>query len=595
MANTNIDLVGLDFNSLKNNLKTFLKNNTQFKDLDYEGSNINVLLDLLSYNTYLNNFYTNMVASEMFLDTAQLRDSIVSHAKELNYVPRSFNSSKATITVDLVPSTAVSSIVVPAYTSFTSRVGSNTYTFSTQEATVITSSNNGVFSLSTDVYEGIITTESFVINQANAQSRNVMSNPTIDISSLSVTVYEDGGQTEIAYSKADTLIQLGNTSKVYFLQAAENQQYELVFGDGIYGRKPKDGSIVSVKYRACSGELPNGASVFAADGPIDGHTDITITTTVSAVGGAVSETDESIRFNAPRAFQAQNRAVTASDYETLLLNQFADIQSISVYGGEDNDPPKYGQVFISVDVANADGAPESRKKVYRDYIKDKTPLTIGVEFINPSFTYFKIVTNVEYDINSTSKTSTDIKTAVQAAISGYNTTYLDGFNKSFRASKLTESIDAADASIISSEISVLVVKRVVPLIDSKNNIVITVDAPLETEQGLKISTGETHYGHTLRTSTFTYQGVASMFVDDTLGNVYVAALQGDIIQIITKVGTIDYALGKVTIADWVISAYAGNYVEFEFRTLSSNYLANRNNIVTIDTIDVVVNVTGIRI
>lgn len=595
MANTNIDLVGLDFNSLKNNLKTFLKNNTQFKDLDYEGSNINVLLDLLSYNTYLNNFYTNMVASEMFLDTAQLRDSIVSHAKELNYVPRSFNSSKATITVDLVPLTTVSSIVVPAYTSFTSRVGSNTYTFSTQEATVITSSNNGVFSLSTDVYEGIITTESFVINQANAQSRNVLSNPTIDTSSLSVTVYEDGGQTEIAYSKADTLIQLGNTSKVYFLQAAENQQYELVFGDGIYGRKPKDGSIVSVKYRACSGELPNGAFVFAADGPIDGHTDITITTTVSAVGGAVSETNESIRFNAPRAFQAQNRAVTASDYETLLLNQFADIQSISVYGGEDNDPPKYGQVFISVDVANADGAPESRKKVYYDYIKDKTPLTIGVEFINPSFTYFKIVTNVEYDINSTSKTSTDIKTAVQAAISGYNTTYLDGFNKSFRASKLTESIDAADASIISSEISVLVVKRVVPLIDSKNNIVITVDAPLETEQGLKISTGETHYGHTLHTSTFTYQGVASMFVDDTLGNVYVAALQGDTIQIITKVGTIDYALGKVTIADWVISAYAGNYVEFEFRTLSSNYLANRNNIVTIDTIDVVVNVTGIKI
>lgn len=595
MANTNIDLVGLDFNSLKNNLKSFLKNNTQFKDLDYEGANINVLIDLLSYNTYLNNFYTNMVASEMFLDTAQLRDSIVSHAKELNYVPRSFNSSKATITVDLVPSTSVSSIVVPAYTSFTSRVGSNTYTFSTQEATVITTSNNGVFSLSTDVYEGIITTESFVVNLANAQSRNVISNPTVDISSLTVTVYEDGGQTAIPYSKADTLIQLTNTSNVYFLQAAENQQYELVFGDGVYGRPPKDGAIISVKYRACSGELPNGASVFAADGPIDGHTGITITTTAATAGGAVSETNESIRFNAPRAFQAQNRAVTASDYETLLLNQFSDIQSISVYGGEDHDPPKYGQVFISVDVDNADGAPVSRKKAYYDYIKDKTPLTIGVEFINPAFTYFKITASAEYDINNTGKTSTDIETAVQAAISGYNTDYLNGFNKSFRMSKLTEAVDAADTSIISSEITSYVCKRIVPLINSKNNIVITVDAPLKTEQGLKLNVSEAHFGHTLKTSTFMYQGVLSMFVDDTLGNVYAAALQGDTIQIITKVGTIDYTLGKVTIADWVISAYTGNYVEFQFETLSGNYLASKNNIIQIDPIDVAVTVTGVKL
>ena len=400
MANTTIDLVGLDFNSLKNNLKSFLKNNTQFKDLDYEGSNINVLLDVLAYNTYLNAFYTNMVASEMFLDTAQLRDSVVSHAKELNYAPRSFASAQAQITVAITPTSNVTSIVIPQYTSFTTRVGSNTYTFSTSDTQLIANANNGVHSISLTVYEGLVTGETFVVGSANSQQRFVLSNPTIDTSSLIVNVYEDGGQNILTYLKQDKILDVTNTSLVYFVQGAENQQYELVFGDNIFGRRPKDGSTIVVKYRVSSGELPNGATTFVSDSAIDGHTNITVTATTIASGGAVSESIESIRYNAPRNFQSQERAVTSHDYETLLLSKFTDIQAISVYGGEEIDPPQFGKVFISVDLFNTDGASESRKTIFKQYISDRSPLTIDPVFVDPTFMYIKVTSNVYYNVNN---------------------------------------------------------------------------------------------------------------------------------------------------------------------------------------------------
>lgn len=594
MANTTIDLVGLDFSTIKNNLTTFLKNNTQFKDIDYEGSNINVLLDLLSYNTYLNAFYTNMVASEMFLDTAQLRDSVVSHAKELNYVPRSFQSAKATITVDISPATAVTSVVVPEYTSFTSRVGSNTYTFSTAETQVLLDYTNGTYSTTIDVYEGIITSETFVVNPSNTAQRYVLSNPTIDTSSLSLTVYEDNGQTIIPYLPTGQLFNINDASRIYFIQAAENQQYEIVFGDGVYGKKPKDGAVVVAKYRACSGELPNGASLFVADGPIDGHTNISVTTVENAAAGTVSETVSSIKFNAPRFFQAQNRAVTAYDYEVLLKSQFADIRDISAYGGEDAIPPQFGKVFIAVDINNTTNVPGVRKSTFLQYIKDKTPLTITAEFINPSYLYAKINTSVLYNVNSTNKSTADINTLVQSAISNYNTDHLDGFKKTLYYSPLTKYIDNADQSIIGNDTSILLVSRLVPQLDSDYQFTITTYNALETEIGPKINVGEVHYGHTFKSTSFTYKNSQCILVDDTLGNVFVAAQRGDYIEVISKVGTIDYVTGSITVSNFNISSYDGNYIECIFRTLSRNIEGVKNLVLRIDPNDVSVTVTGVK-
>lgn len=595
MANTTIDLVGLDFTTIKSNLKTYLKNNSQFKDVDFEGSNIGVLIDLLAYNTYLNGFYTNMVASEMFLDTAQLRDSVVSHAKELNYTPRSFSSAKARLSVDLTPSTNVSSIVVPKYTSFTSKVGSNTYSFSTNENLVVTTSEAGVYNFEADVYEGIITSETFVVQPVDANQRFVISNPTVDSSQIDITVYEDNGQTALQYQQVSQIFNLTSESLVFFVQAAENQQYEIVFGDGVFGRRPKNGSTVLVRYRACSGELPNGAAVFTADGAIDGHANISITTVTSASGGAVAETLDSIRFNAPRSFQTQDRAVTSSDYETLLQTRFPEIQSISVYGGEEINPPQYGRVFVSVDVAEADGAPQSRKDAFYDYIKNKTPLTIDVKFVDPEFTYVKVDTTVQYDVSKTTKTTADIKAFVQAAVSGYNTTNLESYKTTLYYSALCRAIDNADTSIIGNDTVLTLVKRVTPPVNTSYDIVLSVDNVLSTETGKKLSATEAHYGHTLTTSSFLFEGTTCIFVDDTLGNVYAAAQQGESIQIIKKVGTIDYVTGRVVIGGINITDYDGAYIEFRFVTQSKNISAVKNAILKIDASDVNVTVNGVRL
>jgi hypothetical protein len=595
MANTNIDLVGLDFASMKSNLKSFLKNNTQFKDIDFEGSNINVLLDLLAYNTYLNGFYTNMVASEMFLDTAQLRDSVVSHAKELNYTPRSFTAAKAKITVDITPAYDVSSVVVPKFTSFTSKVGSNTYSFTTNETLVATNLVNSKFTLDVDVYEGVVTTESFVVNNQSTRQRFVISNPTVDASILDVTVYEDNGQTSTTFTPVSKIINLTSTSPVYFVQAAENQQFEILFGDGVFGRRPKDGSTVVVRYRACSGELPNGALRFISDGPIDGHSSVAVTTVSAATGGAVAETVESIRFNAPRSFQSQNRAVTSSDYETLLLTKFPEIQSISVYGGEEADPPQYGRVFVSVDVADADGAPQSRKDVFYDYIKDRTPLTIDVNFVNPDFLYVRVQSDVLYDVTKTSKTTADIKSLVQASISDYNNVELEDFKTTLFYSALCSAIDGADSSILSNDTTLTVIKRVAPKLGQSTDINFSIGNALSTETGKKLNVSEAHYGHTLTTTTFTYQNASCTLVDDTLGNVFVAAQQADSIQIIKKVGNIDYITGKIAISGLNIAAYSGSYIEFRLKTASKNISSLKNMIIKIDPADVTVNVAGAKL
>lgn len=596
MANTTIDLVGLDFASLKQNLITYMRNNTQFRDLDFEGSNMNVLMDVLAYNTYLNAFYTNMVASEMFLDTAQLRDSIVSHAKELNYTPRSFAAAKATIGVDITPSaTNVSSVLIPKYTSFTSRVGSNTYTFTTSESVVVTDYVSGAFTVNLDVYEGNIISETFVVNSANANQRFVLSNQTVDTKSLDVTVYEDNGQTALTYTVVSQLYDVRDTSQVYFVQSAENQQYELVFGDNVFGRRPKDGAYVLAKYRACSGELANGAARFASDGPIDGHSSVNVRTIATAAGGAVNESIESIRFNAPRSFQAQNRAVTTSDYEILLKNEFSDIRGVSVFGGEDADPPQYGKVFISADAINADGVSDARKAVYLDFLKDKTPLTIEAEFIDPTFMYVKIDTNVYYNINATRKQTADFQTAVQAAISTYNTTSLEDFNVTMFYSDLVEAIDNADTSIVGNETDIRIVKRVYPkLSDDSYSFTIETFNPLITETGVKLAADEPHYGHTLTSSLFTYQNSTCLLLDDTLGNVYVAAQRAGAVEIITKVGTINYQTGKILVSNLNITNYQGDYIELFIRPLGKNITCRKNTILQIDLADVTVNVFGVK-
>lgn len=594
MANTSIDLVGLDFNTLKSNLKTFLKNNTQFKDMDFEGSNINVLLDVLAYNTYLNGFYTNMVASEMFLDTAQLKDSVVSHSKELNYTPRSHTAAQVSLRVNVVPTDVVSSVVVPKYTSFSTRMGGDVYTFTTNDSTIATTTDGITYTFDAIAYEGVVTSETYVVDGTSSQ-RFVISNPTVDTSLITVTVYEDNGQNQYTYTQARSLLGVTAQTQVFFVQAAENDQFEIVFGDGVFGRRPKTGATVLVQYRSTNGELPNGATTFVSDGAIDGHTNVTVTSLTSAAGGAIAETVESIRFNAPRTFVAQDRAVTANDYEVLLKARFPEIQAVSVYGGEDHTPPQYGRVFISADVADADGAPVSSQQRFIDYIKDKTPLTIVPQFINPEFLHVEIVANVQYDVTQTTKTTNDIKLAVLAAITEYNRTYLNDFNTTLYYSKLIRAIDASDTSIVGNDTTVTAIKEYHPDFGNTESFVIELGSELVREEGKLLVQDESHFGHAVTSTKFVSENQQCILLDDGLGSMYLGATVGDRISLIKSIGTVNYTTGTITVNSLNVSRLVeGSYVKIFMKTLSKNITARRNVLLLIDVNDVTVNVTGIK-
>jgi hypothetical protein len=333
MANNSISLVNLDFDTLKANLKTYLKSQSQFSDYDFDGSNMSVLLDILSYNTHLNAFYMNMAISEMFLDSAQLRNSVISRSKELNYIPRSAKSSQAQINIRIQQSN-LSSFTIPFGTKFTGKSSNGTFQYSTDRGYIIYPAN-GVFQANVSIYEGRYLTEAFVVDESIEAQRFIMSNDNIDTDSLTILLSENDGQVNTYLTKAENLYGLKANSSIYFLQATEDTRYEIVFGDGVFGRKPLDNSVIYSEYRVCSGANADGSTNFTLDdnlGPVNGIGSISSTITVinSSSGGAGAETLESIRFNAPRYFQTQERAITTNDFSAIITQQYQNIKNVYV-------------------------------------------------------------------------------------------------------------------------------------------------------------------------------------------------------------------------------------------------------------------------
>jgi hypothetical protein len=594
MTNPTVNLVDLDFNGIKNSLKTYLKAQDRFKDYDFEGSNFAVLLDVLAYNTYLNSFYLNMVASEMFLDTAQLKDSIISHAKELNYVPRSFRSSQALVNISITPASSTSSVVIPLGTGFTARVGSNTFNFVTSESLAITTSNNGVFyANNVTLYQGSYVTDTFTKNDSIDNQRFVLSNPNIDTSSIRISVTENNGANVEVYTQAFSLFGHTSTSKIFFVQPAENEQYEIIFGDDTIGRKPVDQAIVDVEYRISSGELSNGADNFINNANIDGHSNVSITLVSSAINGNVSENVDSVKFNATRNFQAQERAVTEEDYRTLLLRQFPEIQAISVYGGEKVDPPQYGKVFCAIDITNADGLPEVNKNIYRTYLKDKIPLSVVVEFADPEFIYLNVVTNVRFNVNVTTLSENEIRSKILSAITDFNDSVINDFNSEFNYSNFVAAIDNSDQSIINNFTTVNPFIKIVPTVNFNNSYVLNFYNEI-----LKTSPeGSTHPVDTDKgvfSSNFTFGGFNCILEDDGLGNLRIAKDDTITQTEVKKIGTVDYVTGVITITDFNPTAFTGDGVDLFIKTKSSDITSSQKSIMTINPRDITVNITPVR-
>ena len=596
MANTSADLVSLDFNTIKDNLKTYLKrSNSPFKDYDFEGSNMASMLDVLAYNTYLNSFYLNMVSREMFLDTAQLRDSVVSHSKELNYVPRSYRSSEAEINFLVTPSSPTTTqLIIPRGQTFTSRIGSNTFTFSTDENKVVSVNSNGAFNIDLTIYEGTYLTESFVYVSSNNTQRFVLSNPTVDTRSLLVSVFENNGANVITYTRATSFLGLNANSNVYFLQGAENEQYELLFGDDVIARRPKNGATVVVEYRISAGELSNGSDLFDIDSSIQGETNISdISTTRSAYNGSINESVASIKFNAPRYYQNQDRAVTTSDYENLLRSNYPVISAVSAFGGEELDPPQFGKVYISVDVNNADGTPQGLKDELYNFIKPRSPLSIDPVFVDPEYLFLAVDTNVRYSINQTSLKVSDIKTLVTSAVSQFNADNLNDFKKTLRYSRFVEAIDGAHFSVISNDTFVRPYKIIIPSLSAAANYIINYGFELSNFNNSTPFKLQNEVS-AITSSFFTFNNRQCLIEDDGFGVLNIVSLVGNAHEIVKPIGTVNYTSGSINLNGFIVQGYDGDGVRIFVDAKTRDIFSTKNVILEIRDADINVTIEAIR-
>ena len=596
MANSSISLTQLDFNEYKASLKAYLTEQEEFKDYDFDGSNLSVLLDILSYNTYQNAFYMNMVSNEMFLDSARLRDSVISHAKELNYLPRSFTSAKADIRLTVTPTDSnKNSIVVPKGTGFISRVDDYTYTFTTSQNIVITNKVSGSFVSDTiTIYEGNYLSDTYAVNYNNPLIFKI-NNKSVDASSVAVTVLEDNGSSVLEYSRATSLFGYTETSRVFFLQPGVGDLYEVVFGDGIVGRKPKNNSVIIIEYRTSNGELPNGAFRFINSGRIDNEANVTITTISSAADGAVAEDLNSIKFNAPRAFTTQERAITAEDYQNLLKANYPEINAVTAYGGEDATPPQYGRIFVSVDLTDVDGLPKIKEDEYRRFLRSRSSVAMEPIFISPDYTYLSVTGIVKYNINRTGLNPEDIRTFVIDSILNYALVNLNSFAKTFRYSKLVQAIDATDESIISNETDINLVKYLTPNLNVPLNLTVDFKCPLTQEIPLL---GDEHPMidiHGVTSTPFTYTGIQNCVLEDNGDGVMrIVTSSGVNHKKIIDVGTVDYDTGVVRLNNFIVQNYVGTSLKIYAEPRSRDITAIQNVILNIIEPDVNITIEQIR-
>jgi hypothetical protein len=593
MANSSIVLTNLDFDTLKSTFKSYLQSQDRFNDYDFDGANINVLLDVLAYNTYHNAFYLNMVGNEMFLDSAQLRDSVVSHAKELNYVPQSFRSASANVDIRIISSdTTKRSVVIPKGTTFTSRLLDKNYTFTVDENIIVSDyvvagSSVTFTGKSITLYEGYYVNDTYTYTYGTP-SKLIISNKNVDVSSLSVTVVEDSGSSTLVYKRATSMFDLTKDSQVFFVQGAESDSYEIVFGDGVTGRRPKNNSIISIEYRISNGELPNGCNRFVPDTTIQGESNINVTTNSAAAGGNVYETTESIKYNAPRHFTSQERAITTEDYETLLKLNFPEINTVTAYGGEDLNPPQFGKVYVSVDLKEVDALPDIKKIEYYRFLKPRSPVSIDPVFVDPEYTYLGVTSKVNYNVNITSLTADDIKTITGSAILLYAENTLNNFNRTFRYSKLIQAIDNAQVSVISNETDITIIKIATPELGKFLTFDVFYNIPLTVEQQ---STQRTNQ-FSVYSSSIQYKGIKAFIRDNGEGALNVLSASTE--AVIDTVGTIDYDTGLLQFSNFKIDSFFGSGIKFYAYPRNKDISTINNVILNIVEEDIAITAVAIR-
>jgi hypothetical protein len=605
MANSSLILSSLDFDTLKENFKTFLSTQSVFKDYNFEGSNINVLLDVMSYNSYLNSFYLNMVASEMFLDSAQKYESVISHAKELNYLPRSARSAESDISFSLSTSGISGQVVIPPETKFSGTNSNGTFTFTTEQKTSYVSSNSTFAVANLVVYEGTYYQDSFITDYNIENQRFLLSNKNIDIRSLTINVIENNGSTNTQFTRVENLYGLNDASEVFFLQGAENNLYEVVFGDGYFGRKPLNASTVVAKYRVSSGTDALGVDNFALisdlgtyNGGIVSSSDITVN--VSSSGGANQEGIESIRFAAPRYFASQQRAVASDDYSSLILSEFGgEIDDVNVYGGELLEPKQYGRVVVALKQVGGTVVPDFLKTEISNYLLNYIAIPNRIILTDPDFFYTKVVSTVQYDVNNTTALNRTIVNTVRTSISNFASNNIGKFGSDLRYSKLVSNIDNADPSITSNDTHISIIKRLAPKPYTATSFSIEFNNSAEYE--------ETYAGSSLplvpilSSSSFVYiddmgnQYDVCFIQDDgkpdsnNIGKLLIVTtnLNGEKVVVNSNLGFVNYSTGLVSIKNLNVVSYS-NYISLYYQPKNKDIIVSKDKILLLDLNDVTV-------
>ena len=466
-ANSSIQFADLDFADIKSSLITFLKSQDTFKDYNFSGSGLSVLLDILAYNTQYNAYYLNMVGNEMFLDTALQRSSVVSQAKVLNYTPKSTIAPAATINLTSYGVTT-SLLTLPKFTQFISEaIDGVNYIFVNDDSYTVSVVSGEASFADVTLKQGTPVDYSFVVDTtSNPELLFEIPDETIDTTTLKVTV-EDSGTNSFStvYTQASDVLLLDGTSTVYFLQEGLNGNYEIYFGNNIIGKKLIDGNIVRLSYLSTNGTAAAGANSFILLDSLTGFSNTSISSITPATNGGEKESIDSIKFQAPKSYSAQNRAVSKNDYITLIQqNQLGyAFDAVNVWGGQENDPPVYGQVFIAIKPVGAFTFTNTQKeRIIKDVIEPISVLTVDPVLVDPDYTYLNITANALYDPRKTNLTAAQIKDKIKTAIVSVTNDTLDTFNSTFLATDVNDGIKSSDPSIITNELSLRVQKKFYP-------------------------------------------------------------------------------------------------------------------------------------
>ena len=581
-ANTYLSVTELDFEQIRTNLKTYLSTQDQFRDYNFEGSTMATLLDVLAYNTHYNAFYLNMLANEMFLDTAQQRDSVVSRAKELGYTPTSAIGASANVALTFTGlANNVSQFTIPRNASFTTTVDDVNYTYVVPEAKTVYKAN-GNWATSVIIKEGTPLTHRWTVSSINPE-RYILPNANVDTTSIKVTVQESAADTTTTeYTRATNTNQIGATSAVYFLEEAADQKYEIIFSPGTLGKPVKNGNIVIVEYLVCNAEDTNGASSFSISNlNLDvSYTSASVSTNRVSSGGRNQETVDSIKFNAPRNFQTQNRAIIENDYERIIVGENSDISSVFAYGGEEADPAVYGKVYVAIKPVGALFSTVNRKAKLKASISDRTPLGIDTVIIDPVYTYLIPTIKSYYNATTTTATRAQVEAAIATAITNFSSNNLEKFDKTFRFSRFVRSLDnVTTGDILNTDASIVMQRRLTPLVNVAQSITILFNNPIKAS--------------TVSSSQFTFGGFNCFFDDNGSGTIRIFRYSsGNKVVVKANAGTINYTTGKVVLNDFAPTAYVDDQLKFNATPDRLDVIPVRDQILLMNAADADITIVG---